>query len=161
MIALLCGILLTATASASSDIAEVSASWIHDGDTFRVTVLNRAVVDCRLWGIDAPELDQPWGKVSRSALIALLIKRKLTITKVSESYNRMVVKADRRGVDVALFMLKMGLAWADKKYSPPEDYIKAEAEARAEKRGLWSEKKPIPPWEWRNRKKDNASKEKE
>lgn len=161
MIALLCGILLAATASESSDIAAVSASWIHDGDTFRVTVLNRAVVDCRLWGIDAPELDQPWGKVSRSALIALLIKRKLTITKVGESYNRMVVKADRRGVDVALFMLKMGLAWADKKYSPPEDYIKAEAEARAEKRGLWSEKKPIPPWEWRNRRKDNASKEKE
>ena len=161
MLKIICVFLLISAVSASDNVAEVSASWIHDGDTFRATILNRAVVDCRLWGIDAPELDQPWGKVSRSALIALLIKRKLTVTQVSESYGRMVVKADRKGVDVALFMLNMGLAWADRRYSPPEDYIKAEAEARAEKRGLWSEKKPVPPWEWRSRRKDTEPKEKE
>ena len=36
---------------------------VHDGDTFRRD--GRAY---RLWGVDAPELDQPWGIAAREVL---------------------------------------------------------------------------------------------
>lgn len=49
-----------------------------DGDTFVGSKDARVV---RLWGIDAPELDQPWGEVSKAALIALTHRRQLNIER--------------------------------------------------------------------------------
>ena len=147
-IMILVGITITA-----ADMIPVNPLWVHDGDTFRATVLDRAVLDCRIWGIDAPELDQPWGRVARHSLIALVHLRNVQVRQVSKSYNRTVVQVKRHDVDIALALLKMGLAWVTVEYDPPPEYIKAEAEARASKRGLWSEKKPIPPWEWRKEKR--------
>ncbi|MFX0202169.1 MAG: thermonuclease family protein, partial [Candidatus Hodarchaeota archaeon] len=44
----------------------------------------------------------------------------------------------------------VGFAWWYRKYAPDDRVLeKLEAEARAEKRGLWADKNPIPPWEWR------------
>lgn len=139
-----------------AETINASGIWVTDGDTFCASLPDKNVVVVRLAGIDAPELNQPWGKVARSALIAMVVKRKISVTRTGNSYNRIVAKVDRSGTDIAMVMLKMGLAWVDRKYSISEEYQNAEAEARTAKRGLWSEKKPIPPWEWR--KKDNASK---
>ena len=50
-------------------------------------------------------------------------------------------------------LVKKGLAWHFKKYSKSEEYAQLENSARKEKIGLWSEKNPIAPWEWRRMKK--------
>ncbi|AVM46661.1 hypothetical protein C5Q97_18860 [Victivallales bacterium CCUG 44730] len=118
-----------------------------DGDTFAASREARVI---RLWGIDAPELNQPWGKAAKAALEEFLRKRELSITVKGKSFGRTVgiVRSDRR--DVALELLKMGLAWHDPRYAPKrDDYAKAEADARKAKRGLWSDENPTPPWEWR------------
>ena len=49
-------------------------------------------------------------------------------------------------------MLKAGFAWHYKYYDKTPAYAKAEAEARAAKRGLWQDKNPIEPYEYRKTK---------
>jgi endonuclease YncB( thermonuclease family) len=53
------------------------------------------------------------------------------------------------GRDVAGEMLDAGLAWHFARYSNDRDYAAAERRARDAKRGLWQDRDPIPPWEWR------------
>ena len=61
-----------------------------------------------------------------------------------------------KGRDIALDLIHDGLAWST---IPPvttepgdtHPYPVAEAQARLERRGLWSDEAPIPPWEWRRR----------
>ena len=43
---------------------------VHDGDTLRVRNEQGRVINIRLWGVDAPELGQPYGKASRNFLRA-------------------------------------------------------------------------------------------
>lgn len=42
---------------------ESAALRVHDGDTFAL-----ADAKYRIWGVDAPELDQPWGIAAREVL---------------------------------------------------------------------------------------------
>ena len=59
-------------------------------------------------------------------------------------------------VDTFLSQVSVGLAWWYRQYAReklPEDrqrYEFAETEARAKKAGLWAEKEPMPPWEFRH-----------
>lgn len=106
---------------------------------------------------DAPELDQPWGDVSKAALIALTHRRQLNIEPKGDSWGRLVGVARRgREIDVGLELIKMGLAWHDPRYAPKaKEYAEAEAEARKAKRGLWSDDKPVAPWDWRKQQNDD------
>jgi micrococcal nuclease len=60
------------------------------------------------------------------------------------------------GIDSGLELLRQGLAWVYTRYLPEASadiqasYRQAEAEAREERRGLWSDPDPLPPWEWRH-----------
>ena len=68
---------------------------------------------------------------------------------------------DRFGRTVALVVLpdgkvlnhelvRGGWAWWFARYAPGDEKLrKLEADARAVKRGLWADARPIPPWEWR------------
>ena len=42
-----------------------------------------------------------------------------------------------------------GLAWHYVRYSKDARLAAAERDARAARRGLWADKAPVPPWEWR------------
>ncbi len=124
--------------------------FIIDGDSF-IAAPDSTVF--RLWGVDAPELDQKWGKVARSALIELLHNRRATVEKRGESYGRPVVRVTAGGRDVALELLKMGLAWYVPKYAPDrKDYAAAHEEARKARRGLWSDPSPVSPEDHRSRR---------
>lgn len=127
-----------------------------DGDTF---IAAPDSVVYRLWGVDAPELDQPWGGVAKSALIALIHKKQVKVVQHGASYNRPVVQVTTtNNRDVGLELLKMGLAWYCPEYAPDrDDYREAEAEARKAKRGLWSERNPVKPAD--HRKKRNLPEE--
>lgn len=122
---------------------------VHDGDTF-----HRDGRAYRLWGVDAPELDQPWGVAAREVLRQLLTRGAIETTRKGRSWSREVVLCEAGGVDVSLELLKMGLAWYLPEFAPRRrDYREAEAEARRCRRGLWSDKNPVAPSEWRRRGK--------
>ena len=51
-------------------------------------------------------------------------------------------------------LVRAGLAWWYRQYVPKDTLLaELEAEARATKRGLWSDPAPVPPWEWRNQQR--------
>lgn len=148
-------LLLNAAALFASEPLRLRAVAVIDGDTF---VGSRDARVVRLWGIDAPELDQPWGDVSKAALIALTHRRQLNIEPKGDSWGRLVAIA-RRGkeIDIGLELIKMGLAWHDPRYAPKaKEYVEAEADARKAKRGIWSDDKPVSPWDWRKQQNNDT-----
>jgi len=48
-----------------------------------------------------------------------------------------------------LSLLRAGLAWHYVRYDQSEVYAAAEATAKAAKRGLWRDPRPVAPWDWR------------
>ena len=124
---------------------------VSDGDTIKVMRAGRAV-KVRLHGIDCPEKKQPFGTRAKRYTSDMAFGRQVTVqVKTTDRYGRIVgevILLDGSSLNKEL--VYVGLAWWYKKYAPNDRTLKAlEAGARAEKRGLWADKNPIPPWEWR------------
>jgi endonuclease YncB( thermonuclease family) len=50
-------------------------------------------------------------------------------------------------------LVKQGWCWWYRKYAPGNTMLEGlEKEAREDRRGLWADPGPVPPWEWRKRK---------
>lgn len=133
---------------------------VTDGDT--VTVLDTATTErkIRLMGIDAPEKKQAFGRKSKESLSALVFNKQVTVEySKRDRYGRTVGKILVNGTDANLEQVKAGLAWHYKQYQKEQSiedrvaYARAEEQARAEKRGLWVDADPTPPWDRRHRKR--------
>ena len=56
------------------------------------------------------------------------------------------------GTHVNHTLVKNGWWWWYRKYAPEDMTLEGlEKEAREEKKGLWADPQPVPPWEWRKR----------
>ena len=127
---------------------------IADGDTITVLDENKKQNKVRLNGIDAPEKKQAFGTKSKARLGELVAGKDVVVDwKEKDKYGRIVGQVHQGSLDVNLQMVKEGLAWHYKKYSKSEDLSRAEAEAKAGKKGLWADPNPVPPWEFRSGQK--------
>ena len=122
---------------------------IHDGDT--ITVLSgKEQTKVRLFGIDAPELKQPYGKKSKQFLASLIAGQVVEVEpKGKDKYKRTLGIIHYKGQDINAQMVLNGYAWAYVKYS--RMYVDHESAARKNKLGLWQSSNPTPPWQWRKR----------
>jgi len=133
---------------------------VVDGDTVHLLNDNQEKLKVRLHHIDAPELDQYYGKESKFALEQLILNKKVTvISDKKDKYKRLLGVISLDEVDVNLEMIKAGAAWHFKKYAKFDQskdqyliYDENEYQAKLKKIGLWKEK-AISPWLWRNNKK--------
>lgn len=125
---------------------------VIDGDTF-VAKIDGQEKTIRLEGIDAPEIDQAYGQEAKMYLEDLIEGQKFSVSgdEDSDQYDRYIVKALVKGQDVSLSLLRGGYAWFYKAYSTSTEYAAVEAIARHDKKGLWADPNPMPPWEYRNR----------
>jgi endonuclease YncB( thermonuclease family) len=137
---------------------------IADGDTITILDAQNVQHKIRLQGIDAPERRQDFSEVSREHLASLVFGKYVRIEyEKVDRYGRLVGKVWVDGNDECLEQLKAGLAWHYKEYEkeqPPADrqlYANAEQEARAQKRGLWKDPNPTPPWEYRHHTNGSSS----
>lgn len=135
---------------------------VQDGDTLTIVDEELKEHKIRINGIDAPESDQPYGKVSKENMIELSYGRIAALEcHKADRYGRSVCTVWIEGVDVGLSQLRMGLAWHYKKYQDeqaPEQrqsYSDAEINAKKGMLGLWIRENSIAPWEWRKIKKGN------
>jgi endonuclease YncB( thermonuclease family) len=133
---------------------------IADGDTLTILDANNVQHKIRLQGIDAPERAQGFSRVSRENLSGLVFGQEVRVEyNKTDQYGRLVGKVFANGQDECLEQVKAGLAWHYKRYEKeqsPSDrqlYTKAEQDARAEKRGLWQDANPVPPWDFRHHTK--------
>lgn len=157
-ISLLAALLLAAPSGAATLQGRVVG--VTDGDTVKVLDASHTEWKIRLMGIDAPEKKQAFGIRSKSNLSDLVFGKTVIVEySKKDRYGRTVGKILVNGVDANLEQIKAGMAWHYKKYAkeqPFEDretYARAEEQARAGQRGLWSEADPVPPWDWRKSKK--------
>ncbi|MCI0427830.1 MAG: thermonuclease family protein [Nitrospiraceae bacterium] len=133
---------------------------VADGDTITVLGFNRAQHRVRLAGIDAPEKSQAYGNASKQHLSALVFGQNITVVyHKTDRYGRTLGTVLVHGRDVNLGQVKTGLAWHYKQYQGeqrPKDraaYAQAEVNARKNRFGLWRDSHPIPPWEFRRKRK--------
>lgn len=116
-----------------------------DGDT--ITVLqDKQQIKVRLFGIDAPELKQPYGKKSKQFLANLIAGEEVEESG-KDRYKRTIGTIYLNGADINAQMVANGYAWAYRKFS--KKYTPQESQAKKQGLGLWRDKEPIPPWEWR------------
>jgi endonuclease YncB( thermonuclease family) len=114
---------------------------VVDGDTIEL-----AGEKVRLFGIDAPELDQvcdrggvAWacGKEARDMLAGIVAGGRLTCAVQDvDRYGRAVAVCLRQDRDVAALIVRQGGAMAYRRYS--DRYVNAEVAARREGLGVWA-----------------------
>jgi endonuclease YncB( thermonuclease family) len=129
---------------------------ISDGDTLSARCSSTGgyqLLKVRLAEIDAPEKGQAFGQRAKLSLSALCFGAWATITAEKEDrYGRTVARVQCRGQDASAEQVRRGMAWAYLKYQQAPEFSDIEAQARAERLGLWRDADPIPPWEWRKRR---------
>lgn len=124
---------------------------VLDGDTIEV-LQDKKPVRIRLANIDAPEKKQAFGRWSANQLKALLAAQPVTVTYTqTDRYGRIIGHVfTTNGTDASRFMVQSGAAWVYERYNEDESLPALQREAQEQKRGLWADANPVPPWEWRN-----------
>lgn len=125
-------------------------SFVADGDSFEMHTEAGQTVRVRMFGIDAPEKGQDHSNRAREALMARIHRRRIEVRVIeTDSYGRFVGEVFRDGVSINRAMVADGWAWHYARYSNDPALAQAERAARADRRGLWRGRQPVPPWEWR------------
>ncbi len=152
--------LLLAAPTAFADTLTGKVVNVVDGDSITVLDNTNTQHRIRLQGIDAPERKQAFGNASRKHLATLVAGKEVTVKwDKRDRYRRIVGFVIVDGKDINLVQLKVGMAWFYRYYQKElsaEDrrrYAQAEDEARANKKGLWQDKNPMPPSGYRRRQK--------
>lgn len=123
----------------------------HDGDTCRISIGGK-IRKIRLSGVDAPELDQPYGREARNYIIKVLSGAKITLKCTGKSYDRKICVIFANGKDIRADMVRKGYAHDAPKYSNGKFRLEQDL-AMTDKAGLWSGSEIRSPHCWR-RKKD-------
>jgi micrococcal nuclease len=128
---------------------------VHDGDTLTLLTAEKEEVKVRLWGIDAPELGQAYGKASKESLSDLAFNKSAGVEeKGKDRYGRVIGVVLVDGKNVNLAQVEAGFAWWYWQYAKrAADLEVAENRARSKGVGLWADKSPVPPWQWRKDEK--------
>jgi endonuclease YncB( thermonuclease family) len=120
---------------------------VLDGDTVKVRVADRDIT-VRLEGVDCPERGYPFSRKATEFTVNMVLRKEVDLRiKERDRYGRTVARVEVEGMDVSLELVRAGLAWHYKRYSSDPWLAEAEEVARSEERGIWSQPKPIPPWE--------------
>ncbi len=145
------------TASASK-ILQGKVVSVADGDTITVLDAEKNQHKIRLQGIDAPEKAQAFGAKSKQALYEMVHGKTVQVSfEKSDKYGRILGKVLLDGQDICHQQIKAGLAWHYKKYQNQQPlvdrdaYSASETAAKSEKLGLWSDPRPVAPWDFRKR----------
>lgn len=135
------------------------ATRVIDGDTLEMDIDGK-LVNVRLFGIDAPELNQRFGQDAKSFLERNLIDEELiVIPRDIDRYDRLVAglyrSSEKAISSISIGMTYEGYGWAYREFlgDELEFYLLSETDARKHKRGLWAAEGAVPPWEWRKQKK--------
>ncbi|MCY4591329.1 MAG: OmpA family protein [Alphaproteobacteria bacterium] len=133
---------------------------VIDADTIKI---GEAATQVRLDGIDAPELKQPctaadeseWacGREAGLALERHIAGRNVVCDRLRPGLVRLrgVCRIEGEEVELNRWVVEAGWAFAFVKSS--KTYAGDEAVARQARRGIWSGRPPVPPWEWRGTSK--------
>jgi micrococcal nuclease len=136
---------------------------IKDGDTFEVLYEGQPE-KVRLAELDCPEKKQPLGNYARDYASQLCFGKMVTVSSSGkrDRYGRVVgTITTEEGINVNEALIRAGLAWHYKDYSKNKELGLLQQEAKTQKIGLWQDKNPVAPWNWRKHKRKMSQKKKE
>ncbi len=121
-------------------------TYVVDGDTVHVRPDDGGIpVSIRLGGIDAPEICQPGGVVSRDALGRRVLGRRVAIQgRYQDDYGRLLARIVLNDEDIGQWMVAQGLAWSYHYRRSTGPYALQEGRAQAERRGIFSPIHSVP-----------------
>lgn len=127
---------------------------VKDGDTLVVETARQREITVRIYGIDAPEMKQSYGKESKNTLEGLCLNASAKIEIMgADRYGRVIGLVCCNGVDAAAYLLSGGFAWVYEDYLDDEKmfeaYLESQRFAQEYEQGLWQDENSIPPWKWR------------
>lgn len=125
---------------------------VTDGDTLTVRMENGREEKVQLLGIDAPEMDQEYGREARQKLSQLVQGKHVDVVYPGrEGLGRINGKVYFRDQYINLILVQEGCAWHSEKYGPNEaDLREAHQQAKEAKKGLWTNPNALEPWKHRN-----------
>ena len=133
----------------------VVVDYVVDGDSLVVKRDGKAM-EIRLWGIDAPEYDQPYSGLSKKALKKLTVGQAGTLyVKYRDRYDRYVAVLVIDELNINQELVRSGHSWLYGRYCREPICTRWElmqAEAKANRQGLWAGDDPVPPWQWKARR---------
>jgi endonuclease YncB( thermonuclease family) len=135
---------------------------VADGDTVTILDADRKQYKLRLAYIDAPEKAMPFGQASKQAL-SNLVYNKTVSAKIDDvdRYGRGVARIIYKSQDINLQQVSTGFAWHYTQYAKTQSrsdfarYREAQEQAQQNQSGLWVDKQPTPPWDWRKAQRKN------
>ena len=126
---------------------------IVDGDTIILWHKNQQE-KIQLNGVVCPDKRQPYGGQAKRFTSFMIQGKDVRVRVVGKDQNGStigdVILQD--GQELNKELVKEGLAWSDRKQSTNQSLGQLEDIARAEKRGLWADPHPVPPWEWKKQR---------
>ena len=128
---------------------------VSDGDTITVLdEMDKGNFKIRLDKIDAPEKKQAFGNRAKQFLSALIFGKQVAVRfKAVDRYGRILGTVFCDGVEINLVMVQNGYAWHYSHYDKTSAYIHTEKQARAYRKGLWTDPKPINPHDFRKKRR--------
>lgn len=135
---------------------------VKDGDTFML-LSNQKELTLRLSDVDCPEKRQPFGTAAKKFASDFCFGKTVQIRTANKKdrYHRLIGEIYFNGSCLNKELVRNGLAWQYVQYSKDIAYRKLEQAARLKKVGIWTEKHPVAPWEWRKQRKQASKRKKE
>jgi endonuclease YncB( thermonuclease family) len=124
-------------------------SRVQDGDSFQLMTPD-SIYKVRFFGIDCPELNQPFGEVARDFMTQYLSDTITIVKRDIDKYGRTIAEVFYKDTSLSFKLINTGLAWHYKKYSSDTTMSSAELVAMNNGVGLWSDTLRIAPWDWRS-----------
>ena len=129
---------------------------VADGDTVTVLCNDNEQKKVRLFGIDSPEKSQDFGSKAKQLTSDLVFGKQVRVIQEDvDRYGRTVGIIYFGKLCINEEIINNGFAWVYRNYCDKplcQEWIKKESIAKENKIGLWSQKDPTPPWDFRHGK---------
>jgi len=130
---------------------------VVDGDTLIVMESeSRRAEIIQLYGADCPEKEQAYGLKAKSYTLNLLYGESIEVMPIDSGgiVSCVVYVGD---VCINEKLLRAGYAWYHGNDPRYMKWAGLQEKAKGEKKGLWSQEAPVPPWEFRNAEKSDSA----
>ncbi len=153
---ILWSIVLTSGAHAAQRFTswQGTVTYVTDGDTLWVRPLRGDVAHkIRLDGIDAPEICQTYGKVSRDVLAARVMGKRVDVkVRRLDTYGRSLAHVSLHNEeDLGSWLVRQGAAWSYRYRRDPGPYAHQESQARTQQLGVFADAQAERPRDFRLR----------
>jgi len=126
---------------------------VADGDTITVLTSQNKQITIRLAAIDTPEKGQAFGQKAKDFTSSMVAGKNVNIEpETIDRYGRTVGIVSVNGSNLNEQIVRHGYGWVYRQYCKGAfcaDWLQLEKQAREAGIGLWADKNPTPPWEWR------------